>query len=188
MTRDSMLAIHVVLGTSGLLLGPAVLLLPHGRLRRAAAIGYQFVVAGVAVSALLLAVTAFSRLWWLVPVAAATESAALLGLLAWRRRRPGWPTACAHLLGGSYVALVTGCSSPAPATRCSGCCLPWWRSGRSRLPSAVRNRRQPPAGDDQLTDATSAMLLADDHADGPGGGAQRTATARHTGAVEGSDP
>ena len=188
MTRDSMLAIHVVLGTSGLLLGPAVLLLPHGRLRRAAAIGYQYAVAGVAVSALLLAVTAFSRLWWLVPVAAATESAALLGLLAWRRRRPGWPTACAHLLGGSYVALVTGFLIARQPGVLGATCPGGAVADRDCQAPTVRNRRQPPAGDDQLTDATSAMLLADDHADGPGGGAQRTATARHTGAVEGSDP
>ena len=107
MTRESVLTIHVVLGTLGLLLGPAVLI-AGGGLRRAAARGYQLALAGVAVSALVLAATAFSRLWWLIPVAAATEAAALLGLLAWRRRRPGWPTACAHLLGGSYVALVTG--------------------------------------------------------------------------------
>lgn len=101
------LAVHIVLGTLGLLLGPAVLV-TGGRLRRAAAYGYQLTIAGVAVTATVLALGAFSRLWWLLPIAAATEGAALLGLRAWRRRGPGWPTATAHLLGGSYVALVTG--------------------------------------------------------------------------------
>lgn len=107
MTRDVLLLAHILLGVSGLVLGPAVLM-AGGRMRHIAAYAYQLAVGGVAISALLLAATAFARLWWLVPVAVATEAAALLGLLAWRRRRPGWPTACAHLLGGSYVALVTG--------------------------------------------------------------------------------
>lgn len=107
MTRDVVLIAHISLGSLGLCLGPAVLV-ARGRLRRAAARAYQLAVAGVVVSAVVLAVTAFDRLWWLLPIAAATETAALLGALAWRRRRPGWPTACAHLLGGSYVALVTG--------------------------------------------------------------------------------
>lgn len=105
--RDAVLGAHIVLGTLGLLFGPAVLL-ARGRVRHDFACAYQLAVAGVTLSAAVLAATAFSRLWWLLPIAAATEVAALLGLLAWRRRRPGWPTACAHLFGGSYVALVTG--------------------------------------------------------------------------------
>ncbi len=107
MSRNFILVTHILFGALGLLLGPAVRI-GHGRVRHIAAYGYQLAVAGVTVSALVLAATAFSRLWWLVPVAVATEAAALLSLLAWRRRRPGWPTACAHLLGASYVALVTG--------------------------------------------------------------------------------
>lgn len=107
MIRDAVLVAHVVLGTAGLLLGPAVLLTSDDGRRRAAR-AYQLAVTGVTASATVLALTAFERLWWLLPVAAATQAALVLGVRAWRRREAGWPTACAHLLGGSYVALVTG--------------------------------------------------------------------------------
>jgi len=105
--RAGILLVHVLAGTSGLLLGPAVLL-TQGRRRHVAARGYQVAVFGVAVSGALLAATAFARLWWLLPIAGGTQAALLLGVRAWRRRAPGWEAASAHLLGGSYVALVTG--------------------------------------------------------------------------------
>lgn len=105
--RDGLLVAHVLFGTAGLLLGPAVLL-TRGHLRRAATRGYLLAVTGVAASGAVLAATALARLWWLLPIAAGTQASVLFGLLAWRRGRPGWCTACAHLFGGSYVALVTG--------------------------------------------------------------------------------
>ena len=107
MTRDALLVAHIALGVGGLLLGPAALL-ARGGLRRPVRIAYLLAVTGVSVTSAGLAATAFGRLWWLLPFAVGTHVAAVSGVLAWRRRRPGWPTACAHLLGGTYVALVTG--------------------------------------------------------------------------------
>ena len=106
--RDLVLHLHVVLGTAGLLLGPLWL---TGRVRghpaHGAAVGYQAVVAGVVLSAVVLAVTG-PGLGWLVPVAAATEVLAVTGALARQRGWRGWRSWQPHLLGGSYIALVTG--------------------------------------------------------------------------------
>jgi hypothetical protein len=106
--RDVVLALHVLLGSAGLLLGPAW---AAARLRGHAATGlavaYQVVVAGVAVSAGVLALTD-PQLAWLLPVAVATEVLAVTGALARQRSWPGWRSWQPHLLGGSYIALVTG--------------------------------------------------------------------------------
>jgi len=101
---NAVLVGHVVLGASGLLLGPAVLLLVGGR-QRVVAAAYFAALTGVTLSATVPAVADLDALWWLLPFAAGTQLSALLGVRAWRRRRPG---ASAHLLGGTYVALVTG--------------------------------------------------------------------------------
>ena len=106
--RDVLLYLHVVLGSAGLLLGPAWLLARRrGRDALRLALGYQGVVAGVALSAGVLAVTD-AQLVWLLPVAVATEGLAVTGALARRRSWPGWRSWQPHLLGGSYIALVTG--------------------------------------------------------------------------------
>ena len=106
--RDVVLHLHVVLGAAGLLLGPVWLAgRVRGRPARGAAVGYLAVVAGVVLSAVVLAVTG-PGLGWLVPVAAATEVLAVTGALARRRGWAGWRSWQPHLLGGSYIALVTG--------------------------------------------------------------------------------
>lgn len=105
--RDALLVAHIAVGSAGLALGPAVLLTRH-RLQRWLAKAYLWSVVAVAISAAMLAATAFSRLWWLPPVAVATLAAAGLGVRSWRQRPARWPLACAHLLGGTYVALLTG--------------------------------------------------------------------------------
>jgi hypothetical protein len=106
--RDVVLHLHVVLGTGGLLLGPAWLVARRrGRPARRLAAGYQVVVAGVSLSAGALAVTD-PQLIWLLPVAVATEALAVTGALARRRGWSGWRSWQPHLLGGSYIALVTG--------------------------------------------------------------------------------
>jgi hypothetical protein len=106
--RNVVLVLHVVLGTGGLLLGPAWLAARlRGRPALGLAVAYQAVVAGVAVSAAALAVTD-PQLGWLLPMAAATEALAVTGALTRRRDWPGWRSWQPHLLGGSYIALVTG--------------------------------------------------------------------------------
>lgn len=106
--RDVVLVVHVVLGSAGLLLGPAWLLARRrGRPAHGVALGYQAVGAGVALSSGVLAVTD-PKLVWLLPFAVATEVLAATGALARRRGWPGWRSWQPHLLGGSYIALVTG--------------------------------------------------------------------------------
>lgn len=103
-----LLHLHVVLGAGGLLLGPAWLVARRrGWAARRLAAAYQVVVGGVALSAGVLAV-ANPQLSWLLPVAVATEVLAVTGALARRCDWAGWRTWQPHLLGGSYIALVTG--------------------------------------------------------------------------------
>jgi hypothetical protein len=106
--RDTVLAVHVVAGTIGLLVGPLWLAL---RLRdltgHVPAWVYHFAVAAVVTSSVYLAVSA-PGLWWLLPFGALTEVLAVSGALARRRSWRGWRTWQPHLLGGSYIALVTG--------------------------------------------------------------------------------
>jgi hypothetical protein len=106
--RILVLHLHVVLGTGGLLLGPAWLLARRrGWPARRLAVAYQVVVGGVVLSAGTLAVSG-PQLRWLLLVAAATEALAVTGALARRRQWAGWRSWQPHLLGGSYIALVTG--------------------------------------------------------------------------------
>jgi hypothetical protein len=106
--RDVVLSLHVALGAGGLLLGPAWLAArTRGRVASGLAAGYQVVVLGITVSAGVLAVTD-PQLSWLLPVAVGTEVLAVTGALARRRGWAGWRSWQPHLLGGSYIALVTG--------------------------------------------------------------------------------
>ncbi|TQN37776.1 hypothetical protein FHU33_4442 [Blastococcus colisei] len=106
--RDTILALHVVAGTAGLLLGPAWLLSRRrGSPGRTSARAYHGAVAVVVASSAYLAVSA-PGLWWLLPFGALTEVLLVTGSLARRRNWPGWRTWQPHLLGGSYIALVTG--------------------------------------------------------------------------------
>lgn len=105
--RDVVLAVHIAAGVSGLVTGPLAPL-TRGAARRGSALAYVGAVTTVAITACVLVTTAFDQFWWLLPVAVGTQAAVIGGWLAWRTRPPGWPAWCAHLLGGSYVALVTG--------------------------------------------------------------------------------
>lgn len=105
--RDLLLSTHVLLGTTALLLGPIWLGLRHrGSTGEGVAAAYQGTVAAVALSGGWLAVTA-PGLQWLLPVAVLTETLAVTGALARRRSWSGWRSWQPHLLGGSYIALVT---------------------------------------------------------------------------------
>jgi hypothetical protein len=106
--RDLVLHLHVAVGTAALLLGPGWLLARRrGRRAPGWASAYQGAVGGVVLSAAFLAV-ADPQLRWLLPVAVGTEVLAVTGALARRRSWAGWRTWQPHLLGGSYIALVTG--------------------------------------------------------------------------------
>jgi hypothetical protein len=106
--HDVVLAVHVAAGATGLLLGPVWLWARRSGMRaRPGAWGYQAAVAVVSASGAVLAVTT-TGLGWLLPLAVLTESLAITGALARRRSWRRWPTVQPHLLGGSYIALVTG--------------------------------------------------------------------------------
>ncbi len=108
MRLDWLLTVHIVAGTSGLVLAPlamAVRKAPgrHPWLGR----GYQLTIAVLTCTAVALAALHPARLWGLGVIAAGTEAAALAGWAASRRRHPGWLPRHVGLMCGSYVSLVT---------------------------------------------------------------------------------
>ncbi|WP_448614538.1 hypothetical protein [Modestobacter sp. URMC 112] len=106
--RDLVLHLHVAVGAGALVLGPCWLVARRrGRSATGWAVAYQCGLGGVVLSAAFLAATA-PGLSWLLPVAIGTEVLAVTGALARRRGWPGWRSWQPHLLGGSYIALVTG--------------------------------------------------------------------------------
>jgi hypothetical protein len=105
--RDTVLAVHVVAGTVALGLGPIWLLARLARNPgRAAAAGYHVAVGVASATGAVLAVTA-PGLAWLLPLAVLTQALAVTGAVARRRDWRGWRSVQPHLLGGSYIALVT---------------------------------------------------------------------------------
>ena len=106
--HDQLLWLHVAAGAVGLLTGPLWLAARSlGRRGDGLALTYQVAVTAVAGSGAVLSVTA-PGLAWLLPVAVLTAGLAVAGALARRQDWPHWPTLQPHLLGGSYIALVTG--------------------------------------------------------------------------------
>ena len=108
MTWNAVLATHIAAGATGLILGPLAMFAtkrrgPHTRLGEA----YHWVMLAVCLSAAGLAVLAWHRIWWFLPIAAFSYANALLGYAAAKRRRPGWLRW--HIRGvlGSYIALLT---------------------------------------------------------------------------------
>jgi hypothetical protein len=144
MAGNPLLLLHVTAGTAGLLLGPVWLVARLARARaraRGPAGAYQAAVAGVAGSGAVLALSA-PGLGWLLPVAVATQALAVAGALARRQDWSRWRTLQPHLLGGSYIALVTGllvASTGNPV---------WWVLPAlvGQVPIAVAKRRLHSAG------------------------------------------
>lgn len=105
--RPAVLALHVLAGTLGLLLGPFAVAMPEsGGWAARLALAYQWAVAVLAGTAIGLAVLRPS-VWWLGVVGVLTEVAALAGWRVRRRRRAGWRGPHLRLIGGSYIALLT---------------------------------------------------------------------------------
>lgn len=109
----AVLIVHVVAGSVGLLLGPAVMYLDTRRFaagHRAAGSwtdAYVLVVLVVCLSGSGLVVLDRPDLWWLVPVSVLTFGLAVLARDAARRRYRGWSHGYVHGIGGSYIAQVT---------------------------------------------------------------------------------
>ena len=107
--RSTLLVLHVAAGTAGLLLGPlALLAYRRPSARRRSGLAYLCALVAVALTAVGLAALDITGLWWLVLFAVATPTSALAAIVVRRRQGPSWPTWYAHLMGGSYVALLTG--------------------------------------------------------------------------------
>ena len=66
---------------------------------------YLLAVFATCLTAVVVSLLDWSRLWWLVPVAVLSHLLALVGCVAARRGWPKW--AGAHGLGGAYIALWT---------------------------------------------------------------------------------
>jgi hypothetical protein len=106
--HDTVLALHIVTGALGLLLGPlAIRAERQPPYRSLAGAVYFWAAVAVAMTALALVATDAAALWWLAPLALLTAALAALGHYAPRRSGPRWIRAYAHGQGGSYVALVT---------------------------------------------------------------------------------
>jgi hypothetical protein len=105
--RTVFLALHIASGAVALALGPLALVAAarrHSSRERVLA-AYLWSVFATCLTTAVVSLLAWSRLWWLVPIAALSYLLALVGYLAVRRGWPAWVRA--HGLGGSYVALVT---------------------------------------------------------------------------------
>lgn len=92
MLPDLALVLHIAAGAAALALGPLAV---YAARRRDSgtrlAEGYHWTVLGVCLSAVLLAALDWSRLGWLVPIAAGSYALALLGKLAGERRGAAGP-------------------------------------------------------------------------------------------------
>ncbi|HEX2233170.1 MAG TPA: hypothetical protein VHG69_07380 [Thermoleophilaceae bacterium] len=106
--HDGVLAVHVAVGAGGLVAGVLAILAERcPPYRSGAGAAYHWAVLAVALSAAGLVAFDFSRLWWLLPLAALSYSLALVGSLAPLLPLRWWVRAYAHGQGGSYIALVT---------------------------------------------------------------------------------
>jgi len=102
------LALHIAAGAAGLILGPiAMRARKEPGLHTRAGEAYHWVMLAVCLTASLLAVLDWKRLWWFLPIAAGSYAFALLGYAAAKRRWHGWLKAHIAGQGGSYIAMTT---------------------------------------------------------------------------------
>jgi hypothetical protein len=102
------LAVHITLGALGLVLG-AVALSARKRRGQHTTVGevYHWIMLSVCVTAVVVAVLDWQRLWWFVFIATGSYAFALLGYVAAKWRWSGWLRVHITGQGGSYIAMVT---------------------------------------------------------------------------------
>jgi len=102
------LAMHIIAGTIGLVIGPIVMYAPKRKgLHTQAGTAYFFSMTTVCASALILAGLHWKKSWWFALVAAFSFQFALRGYLAARNRGQNWlPRHISGMLG-SYIAMTT---------------------------------------------------------------------------------
>ena len=122
----SVLAFHVAAGAVGLVLGPVAMLAakrPGTHTRAGEA--YHWVMLVICVSAALLAVLDWARLWWFLPIAVGSYTFAVAGYLAAKRRWPGWlrdpRRELAPLDGDAQSAVAVGVDATHAARLASHC-------------------------------------------------------------------
>jgi hypothetical protein len=105
--RAAFLALHILSGTAALVLGPLAFFAAARRRssRERLLTAYVWAVFATCLTAAIVCLLDWSRLWWLIPVAVLSYLLALVGYVAVRRGWPKWVGA--HGLGGSYIALWT---------------------------------------------------------------------------------
>src|SRR4051794_41936215 len=102
--HTAFLAIHIAAGSTGLVLGPVAMRAPkrRGRHTRAGTV-YHWNMLVVCLSAVGLAVLAFSQIWGFIPIPAFSYAKPLGGYPAVRPPRPGWPARGIGGLGGPSI-------------------------------------------------------------------------------------
>jgi hypothetical protein len=105
---NAILTLHITLGVTGLLLG-TIALWTRKRHGRHTTVGeaYHWIMLSVCVTATVVAILDWQRLWWFVLVAGGSYAFALRGYMAAKRRWPGWLRAHITGQGGSYITMVT---------------------------------------------------------------------------------
>jgi hypothetical protein len=107
LSLEAVYARYIVSGTLALALGPVALLAAARRhsSRELLLTAYLWAVFATCLTAAVVSLLDWSRLWWLIPVAVLSYLLALVGYVAVRHGWPKWVSA--HGLGGSYIALWT---------------------------------------------------------------------------------
>jgi len=105
--RPLFLTVHILCGTAALVLGPLAFFAASRRRdnRERLLTAYAWAVFATCLTAAIVCLLDWSRLWWLIPVAVVSYLLALVGYVAVHRGWPKWVGA--HGLGGSYIALWT---------------------------------------------------------------------------------
>jgi hypothetical protein len=106
---DVALACHIAAGLTCVVTGAMAATAPKrpGRHPTAGRI-FFWSLAVVFASSTTMALLRFTQDWHLLLIGTVTFSAASLGYLARRRRRPGWQRIHIPAMGGAYIALFTG--------------------------------------------------------------------------------
>lgn len=118
---SAVLAFHIAAGALGLVLGPIAMLAakrPGTHTRTGEA--YHWVMLATCVSAALLSVLDWARIWWFLLIAVGSYAFALAGYVAAKRRWTGWLRT--HIAGQGGAILVVNWSL---LTGTRGVTSPW---------------------------------------------------------------
>jgi hypothetical protein len=102
------LVAHISFGVLALILGPVAMFSRKIQgIHTNAGEWYHWTVAGVCLTASLMAILDWSRLWWFLPIAIGSYAFAFVGYLSAKVRWRKWLGAHISGQGGSYIAMTT---------------------------------------------------------------------------------